>query len=310
MREVPVGLNWSAGFAGAAQGLGQAVQVTAQQQLEDMKDQRAENLARLQFKWHEQHDANMQAKQAQHDLDIEKMRGELQDKQIKATTDLTAQHEKANIELLTSREAAAAKAQAAALKASDDRQDARLSQAEKIAQRRDQESIFNQWQQSTRELDEKEAKLTAELQRGASNNITFSMITDPVAKAKAIANDPTLGPIADELAGIKMERAKAGAGFSLRLKQSGHPLFQGVSLPGDPNDTSRSADGSSNLLPNANGDPTAGMLAAPTVGPTPDPVTSNLGPAKPSLIPFGPGMNTGADSNAPNSAAQPPSLIQ
>lgn len=306
-----MGLNWSAGFAGAANALNQGLSIHAQQQIEEMKDKRAENLARLQMAWRKQHDDDVQHRQFEHDEQVAKYNAEREDQRAK---DMAAREDARSAAALAREKLmldASNSRQQAALSAASERQDQQLTQAQEIQRRSQLMQLHDQQRRDNVAFDNQEKELRLRLEAGMEKNPSIKFEQDPVKRAQLIANDPTLSGIAMSLQDLKRQRANSAADYVMRAADLGDQRFTGMTdaqVGYNPNDPSTSADGSSNVLPPLSGPGLYGLGA--------DPVTTNLGSMKPpSLIQFGPGQNTGAASAGSSSDltgqdSSSPQLIQ
>lgn len=311
--------NWYEGTQGAAQGLQQGVQIAAQNQLEEMKDKRAENLARMTFNWHAAHDTAMQTRSFEHDTRIEQMRDELQGKQITANMNLQNSNQNAYFERME-----------AARKADQARVDSQNDSRERIATERERGETRTQMLHDNLAHEQRIEALQKQIAETVKGKPMLSMIDDPTQQHMAMAKDPDVGPMLDQLIQSQNEKSQSILAYSKRLAQLGDPDFQGKQAsdlptasqaamtpeqrhnaasppaPGvgpvnfDPNSSDNTGAA---VLPGAPGGAVPGPLQTPpnfvpgasaagmppTVGPPRAPTTSNLGPLQmpPQLIPGG-----------------------
>jgi hypothetical protein len=293
--------NLSAGFAGAGNALQQGVQIYAQRQLEEMKDMRAENLARMSFGWKAQHDVNVQQCQFEHDDRQDVARAQLQRDIAKSAQELEDQRN----EGWTNRATAAAKYQA-------DREDSRQQQALELQRNALISKNRDELRRVAAEHDANTARLNQELDRAVAGNLQLSMISDPVKKQAAMASDPVTGAILQQLHEANAARARDIAAYTLYGASLKDPMFQGkqnppgvpLGTPAGPSDAARyngdipgasaidsdpnSPDNTGAAVPPANSPPGASAAGMPpTVGPQRAPITTMVGPlrAPPQLIP-------------------------
>lgn len=208
--------NISGAFAGASSALGQAAQIKAQQQLEEMRDLRAENLARMQFGWKAQHDVNLQERSFQHDTRIEQMRDELQGKQILSQQDLQQRGGEAYMDRIRAMQEGEQRRQEGREDAADRRQRQGL-----IAQNR------LEMQRGVEDHDRQITQAQQEIARAVQGRPDLSMIDDPVKKRAAMASDPVIGPMLDQLNSLQKSRTSTVTAHTLYGAQLGDPMFQG-----------------------------------------------------------------------------------
>jgi hypothetical protein len=208
--------NWYQGLVGAGQGLGQAVGVVAQRELEEMKDQRAENLARMTFNWHAQHDTAMQARSLEHDTRMGEMH-EQQETQREGF--LQGQSERSAKDYLDRLRVAQEEAEA--------RQQNELGSRERIESQREIARMRIAMQQDLTQHDANINGLQRQVADAVKNNVSINMITDPQKKAQAMAADPAIGPMLDQLHQEQVGRSKTTAFYTMSLAAHGDNLFQG-----------------------------------------------------------------------------------
>ena len=210
-------LNLSAGLGNAASALQQGANIHAQSDLEAMKDQRAENLARMQFGWKAQHDVNLQQKSFDHDARMSAAADERQGKQISASE--------------------------AAARASQDAYFDRMQLAGKLADDRQVTSQEGMERRENKRLIAENRIRAAEAETthmgiisGLEKEIRLAVKDNPQLdllpidqRASAMAKDPIIGPMMDRLVDAQNARRKAQAAFVLNGVQLGDQGFQGIS---------------------------------------------------------------------------------
>lgn len=328
--------NISGAFGGAANALGQAANIKAQQQLEEMKDLRAENLARMSFGWKAQHDVNLQDRSFQHDTRIEQMRDELQGKQILSQQSL----QQSGGEQYMDRIRAMQEGEQRRQEGREDAADRRQRQGQ-VAQNR------LEMERAAQEHDRAISQQQQEIARAVQSRPDLAMIDDPTKKQQAMASDPAIGPMIDQLAQLQQQRARTVTAYTLYGASLGDPMFQGKQPseldPGGSGTGGSSASGAPQLIPNDGGgartpnNPNAPTVPAyptntqadnapaveasppgsqpgssaagmpPTLGPLRPPETSMVGPLKqPQLVPMNNsqfasiGDPTGSGASAPS----------
>jgi len=331
--------NWYAGLSNAATGLGQSAQVTAQRELEEMKDKRAENLARMTFNWHAQHDTAMQERSLEHDTRMDEMHEQLETQREGSLQDRQEKSSQAYFERMQAVQDALGK-----------RQQGELDARDKVENQREIARMRIAMQEQLRQHDATIAQQQRQLSDAVKGELSISMISDPQKKAQAIMADPMLGPMVDQLHQEQVARSKTTAFYTMSLASMGDPLFQGKQKSDLPPDAQSAAAPSADQIqnpgaaaiakgqnwtdaqvqqelnaehdtPNPKGidsDPTSpdntapatqpGNLATgmpPTVGPARTPVTTNLGPLRtmPQLIPNGASQQAAAPTLIPQSSA-------
>jgi hypothetical protein len=303
-----VALNITEGFGRAAQSLGQWGQTQAQREMEAMKDARTENLARMSFGWKAQHDVNMADRSEAHDERLQTKSLATQVQIEKGRDESETRREAANIKLQSQSQQAYMDRMYQAQKADRDREQAKLD-AQQESQRRSQiMQNRQQLMQATKEADQEKFRLNEQLTKAVQANPALAFIQDPQKKFAAMAADPTVGPILDQLHATDTNRSKTIAQYTLQGASLGDPMFAGKqdSEIGVPTDTGGSDGGADpNFKPPADyGLPTSGApnpsdnlpalpagsngratLMPPTVGPAPTPITSLVGPLSQPAVP-------------------------
>jgi hypothetical protein len=334
--------NISAGFAGASNALSQAASIKAQQQLEEMKDMRAENLARMNWSRDMLKQREMLARQKELQESSQQYGEEMQTRREIAAQTLSQQNQNS----VFARYDAAHKAElediAAQQKGATDRQTRQLIAENEIGTQREISRI-----------DAAKADLIRQYNAAVKSNVSLSVMSDPDKKAAAAARDPTIAPLLDQLSALDRERVEVATAHVLRANAYGDPNFSGpIKLPAGvgaqpgsdassaappllPNDGGGKSTPNNPLAPSVPAYPTnsaadnapavdrASAAAAttppsnappgssnagmpPTVGIQRPPVTSMVGPLRsaPQLIPTSPtGLLPGTGSSLTGTAA-------
>jgi len=275
-------VNISEGFGRAAQSLGQWANISANRDMQELRDLRAENLARFQID-----------KQHTHDLEIS-------DRQIKAQKEITDRTLKAQAE----RDEATGKRQHEEneymLKRYGSMADAQMRNTnarEDAATERQRQQLISENRRRIQQLSQNTAAERRRLQAeygtlAASYRRDQGLSGD--ALVKAIASDPQGSQLAQQMRQLEMDHANGMAELTLQGADLGDNLFRGK------NDDDIAGGGVSP-------DDTEATDMPQMAGMTPPPRTSKVGPLKPNLqlIPttqsiFGAGTPQQGAGNAPN----------
>jgi hypothetical protein len=208
--------NISGAFAGASSALGNAADIKARQALEEMKDQRAENLARMSFGWKAQHDVNMAERSEAHDTRVtaQRLTGEREIQQ--AINDRQISSQNAYMDRITAMQ----QAERERMEGREDAADRRQRQGQ-IAQNR------IEMQRAKDEHLRDEAVLQQDISRAVQDRPSLAMIDDPAKKHAAMAADPAIGPMLDQLSAMQKQHADSITAYTLFGAQLGDPMFQG-----------------------------------------------------------------------------------
>lgn len=308
--------NLSQMLAGASQALNQAVQYHGAMDIENLRSQRAENLARL------QHEFNVELQQrelaGQQKLESQRIAGEGAIETSRETAMLTReeQMQEAYMSRLQTQQ-----------RLQEELQQRQLSSEEQRQIRQQINANRQQMELELRDMDSQRTQAATQLSEAAARIPGFSFMT-PEQKNEAIIADPTTGPLLDTIHKMDQDRARAVARFTVYGASLGDPAFQGVSTEdlqqlmhgptGIPGISSPAAGPSSPAPagagaganapgPMSPGPPTPGLPSNPH-GYSPD-NTSNLYP-NPNPADDLPAIPAGSTaSSAPGLAGPPPQLI-
>lgn len=216
--------NISGAFQGAAAGLSQAADVKSREALEQMRDARAENLARLQFQWKAQHDVNMADRSEAHDERLQGKSLAVQQQISERSAQIQAQ---GNVDYMGR--------MTAAQENFLERQRAEQSGREKVESMREIMRNRLEAQNAVAEIDRRKFALQKEIDSATKSNLQISLEQDPTKKAQLQAADPTIGKLLDQQQQLDAERAQTFRRYAVYGESLGDPTFKGVStqnLPG------------------------------------------------------------------------------
>jgi len=282
------GLNWSnisAGFAGASQGLSQAADIKAREQLEELRDQRAANLARMTFGWKAQHDVNMLERteaganiRAQASETGANIRSAAQIAGQKETTAREYQMQLKGQENYLTRMNQMNEYNRARDESKQSAENELRQQGLRAANRQEMQRMTLQYEQEIRKIDQAISVSAKE------HEFELPDPKDPSYDAVA-ARHPELGKLLEQRAELGQQKTIALYNYTMAGAQLGDKDFMGANQP----------------LP-----PAAPSGAAPSLIPSGGGTATPNNPLEPSAqLPRYPGMNP-AD-NVPATAAPPPS---
>jgi hypothetical protein len=208
--------NISGAFGGAGQALQQGFDWKMRQQIEDMKDVRAENLTRMKFGLESQH--------AEHMLERTEaganIRASAAIQGQKETTERQFQLQQTGNENYMTRMLTAQSAERERQEGRESALDNRQRQGQIAANRLEMQRALQQH-------DQQKMQLQQEISRAVQGRPDLSMIDDPTKKQAAMASDPVIGPMLDQLGAIDKQRASTSTAYTLYGAQLGDPMFQG-----------------------------------------------------------------------------------
>lgn len=215
-------INWSEGFTRAAGSLEQGMHYSAQADLERMRDQRAENLARFTLNkqmehedWRTRYMGGVQKEIAERQEHLADIRETGAEKRQQAAT-----------EAWGDRVTAAQTAETHRAEMREDAERARQNKGQIAAGRLNMMHEMAQY-------DIERQRAVMEYNNAMRGRPDITAITDPVRRAAAIAADPALSQLADGVHQIETARARAVAAHTMFLGQLGDPMFQGQQIGPD-----------------------------------------------------------------------------
>jgi hypothetical protein len=243
--------NISAGFGQASDAASHAADVKAREELEQMRDARAENLARLNWTRDMLKQKDMldrqSALQTSQQAFAEKSETERQ-------SFLQGQQQRGQenyLDVLDRRSQAGAQAEQARLDAADRAQ----RQAEKARDDRQQEQLRAStrvdWQKAIQEHDRQEAQLLSEISKASQANLDIAGESDPQKRSVLMANDPVIGPMLSkyaQLTGNGGARDAINTQYALALHNLQDPDFKGVVRTPSEQSGAGGAGGAPNLI--------------------------------------------------------------
>lgn len=207
-----MGLNLSAGFAGLSEGLGRMGNYHAQQDLEELRSARAENLARMTQDRQFKHDEAVAARQERN----ANIRADQENKH-------TEQMQRDYLERVAAMEAGRDSRASAAASAQDERDRRKLISQNRMA-------MAN----AMTEHDNRINDLMREIRLAAKDNFELEAIKDPQERTAAMARDSVIGPMMGQLVELRRARQKAQTAYILNgieLGDTGFKGFTGDQLP-------------------------------------------------------------------------------
>jgi hypothetical protein len=208
--------NISAGFAGASNALAQGVDIKSRQALEEMKDARAENLARMNWTRDMLKQKDMLDRQQTLQESAQRYGESMETQRELAAIDRQQKGQQGYLDVLDTRSRAAA----IAAKAEEDAREGRLRQGQIAQNRLEMERAKDQHLRD-------EASMRQEISRAVQARPDLSMIDDPVKLHTAMANDPSIGPMLDQMTAMQKQHADSITAYTLYGAQLGDPMFQG-----------------------------------------------------------------------------------
>jgi hypothetical protein len=240
--------NISAGFAGVSSALAQGFDWKMRQQLEDMKDQRAENMSRMNWTRDMLKQGDMLDRQRALQESSQRFAETSQTGREAFLADQARKGQQSYLDALDARASGAERAQKVREDAASERQRVQLGSQTRV-----------EWLKAIQEQNRQEAQLQMEISRAVQANVDISGEPDAQKRQAAMAADPVIGPMTQklgEMTGKNGARDQINASFAMALHNLGDPDFKGVKIavPGQSDPGSSGPSGSSpQLIPNDGG---------------------------------------------------------